>query len=285
MLRRQTTGSVVCASCGTLVGVNDDKCYSCGRANPGLWGYAGAIRRLGSDMGFVQIVIVGSSILYVLMLLLSNGQIGMGGFNILAPSVKASFQMGASGYVPVYIADRWWTLLSAGWLHGNLLHILFNMMWVRQLGPATAEVFGAGRMVIIYTIAGVVGFFMSSTMGYLLPGVPLLGGADMTLGASASVFGLLGALVAYGKLRGSSADTSQAIGYAAALFLFGLVMPGVDNWAHAGGFAGGYLAARWLDPWKPERIDHMVGALICLLLSALAIVASVVHFALKRGQF
>ena len=63
MLRRQTTGSVVCASCGTLVGVNDDKCYSCGRANPGLWGYAGAIRRLGSDMGFVQIVIVGSSIL------------------------------------------------------------------------------------------------------------------------------------------------------------------------------------------------------------------------------
>jgi rhomboid protease GluP len=220
-------------------------------------------------------------VLYVLMLLMSNGQIGMDGFNILAPSQRAEFQLGASGYVPVFVANRWWTFLSAGWLHGSLLHILFNMMWVRQLGPATAEVFGAGRMVIIYTIAGVAGFFMSSTMGYLLPGVPLLGGADMTLGASASVFGLLGALVAYGKLRGSSAETSQALGYAVALFLFGLVMRGVDNWAHAGGFAGGYLAARWLDPWKPERIDHMVGALICLLLSALAIVASVVHFAMK----
>jgi rhomboid protease GluP len=126
---------------------------------------------------------------------------------------------------------------------------------------------------------------MSSTMGYLLPGVPLLGGADLTLGASASVFGLLGALVAYGKLRGSSAETSQALGYAGALFLFGLVMPGVDNWAHAGGFGGGYLAARWLDPWKPERIDHLVGALICLALSALAIVVSLVHFAVKQGQF
>jgi rhomboid protease GluP len=285
MLRRQTSGSVVCASCGTLVGVNDDKCYSCGRSNPGLWGYAGAIRRLGSDMGFVQIVIVGSSVLFVLMLLLSNGHIGMQGFNILAPSQKAAFQMGASGYVPVFVAKRWWTVLSAGWLHGSLLHILLNMLWVRNLGPATADVFGAGRMVIIYTIAGVAGFFMSSTMGYLLPGVPLLGGADLTLGASASVFGLLGALVAYGKLRGSSAETSQALGYAGALFLFGLVMPGVDNWAHAGGFGGGYLAARWLDPWKPERIDHLVGALICLALSALAIVVSLVHFAVKQGQF
>ena len=35
-------------------------------------------------------------------------------------------------------------------------------------------------------------------------------------------------------------------------------MPGIDNWAHAGGFAGGYLAGIWLDPLKPERMDHMV---------------------------
>ncbi len=281
MLRRQTTGSVVCASCGTLVGVNDDKCYSCGRSNPGLWGYAGAIRRLGSDLGFVQVVIIGSSVLFVLMLLMSNGQIGMQGlFNLLSPSDRAMFQFGASGGVPMFLANRWWTVLSAGWLHGSLLHILFNMMWVRQLGPATAEVFGAGRMIIIYTLAGVAGFLLSSFMGYYVPGVPLLGGgAGMTLGASASVFGLLGALVAYGRLRGSSAETSQALMYAVVLFVFGLIMSGVDNWAHLGGFAGGYLAARWLDPWKPERLNHLVGALVCLAASALAIIASLVHYA------
>jgi rhomboid protease GluP len=278
MLRRQTTGSVVCASCGSLVGVADDKCYNCGRSNPGLWGYAGAIRRLGSDLGFVEIVIVGSSILYVLTLLMSNGRIGMSGFNMLAPANATLFRFGASGAIPFFLADRWWTVLSAGWLHGSLLHIVFNMLWVRQLGPATADVFGAGRMVIIYTISGVVGFLASSIAGYYLPGIPLLGGAGFTVGASASVFGLLGALVAYGKLRGSSGETSQAMVYAVALFMFGLVMQGVDNWAHAGGFAGGYLAARWLDPWKPERINHLVGALVCLLASALAIVASLVHY-------
>ena len=278
MLRRQTSGSVVCASCGSLVGVNDDVCYSCGRRNPGLWGYAGAIRRLGSDLGFVQIVIIGSSILYVLSLLMSNGQIGMNGFNMLAPSPRALLQLGSSGAVPFFVLDRWWTVLSAGWLHGSLLHILFNMYWVRQLGPATADVFGPGRMVIIYTMAGVVGFLASSIAGFYLPGVPLLGGAGFTVGASASIFGLLGALVAYGKLRGDSAVTQQALVYAVMLFVFGLVMSGVDNWAHAGGFGGGYLTARILDPWKPERVNHLVGALVCLALTALAILWSIVHY-------
>ena len=39
--------------------------------------------------------------------------------------------------MPVFGLGRWWTVLSAGWLHGGLLHILFNMMGVRQLAPAS----------------------------------------------------------------------------------------------------------------------------------------------------
>ena len=56
MFRRQREGSVICTSCGVLVGVNDDTCYSCGRWNPGLWGYGPALRRLGNDLGFVPLV-------------------------------------------------------------------------------------------------------------------------------------------------------------------------------------------------------------------------------------
>jgi hypothetical protein len=55
----------------------------------------------------------------------------------------------------------------------------------------------------------------------------------------------------------------------------GLLLPGIDNYAHLGGLAGGYLTAMWLDPLKPERMDHFVGAAICIILSALAIVASI----------
>src|SRR5262245_27468498 len=69
VFQRKTSGSVVCPSCGSLVGVRDDKCYSCGRANPGLWGFAPLLRQLGRDLGFVPLVIGSSAILYLLTLL------------------------------------------------------------------------------------------------------------------------------------------------------------------------------------------------------------------------
>jgi rhomboid protease GluP len=209
----------------------------------------------------------------------------MGGFlSLLSPSPLALFLFGESGAVPVFGYGRWWTVLSAGWLHGSLLHIVFNMMWVRQLGPATGQLFGASRLVIIYTIAGAAGFLASSVAGVLLPGVPLIGGAMLSVGASAAIFGLLGALVRYGHRTGSSTVKTQAWSWALTLFVFGLIMPGVDNWAHAGGYAGGYLAAIWLDPLKPERTDHVVIALACLGLTLASVALSVVQgFSLLRG--
>lgn len=286
MFKRQKTGSVVCASCGSLVGVNDDRCYSCGRRNPGLWGFSPLLRRFGNDFGFVDLVIYGCSILYTAMLLMTlllGGSIMGGGelFNILAPHPRIEEAFGASGAVPVFVMGMWWTLLSAGWLHASVLHILFNMMWVRQMGPLTAEIYGAARMIIIYTIAGIVGFFVSSVAGYYLGNMPVsfLRGAGITVGASAPIFGLFGALVHYGRRGGSSLVSGQALQYAIVLFVLGLVMPvGVDNYAHAGGFAGGYLASMWLDPLQRERTDHFIGALLCLVATGLAIIASLVRF-------
>jgi hypothetical protein len=54
-------------------------------------------------------------------------------------------------------------------------------------------------------------------------------------------------------------------------------MPGIDNYAHAGGFGGGYLAGRLLDPLKPERVDHVLIAVICLAASLAAVIVSVIH--------
>jgi rhomboid protease GluP len=275
---RQTSGSVVCTSCGSLVGVRDDKCLNCGRRNPGMWGYAPLLRSLGNDLGFVRLVIWGCGALYVISLLLSGNQIGVVGgmFNILSPSLPSMFLLGASGAAPVFGYGRWWTVLSAGWLHGSLLHIVFNMMWVRDLGPAVADVYGAGRMVVIYTMAGACGFLLSSVAGAYFPVLPLLRGAQFTLGASAAIFGLLGALVYYGRRTGSHLVHGQAVRYALILGVMGLVMPGVDNFAHAGGFAGGFLTAMLLDPLKPERIDHILMALVCLALTAASIIWSIV---------
>jgi rhomboid protease GluP len=257
--------------------VHDPVCYNCGRRNPGLWGFGPLLRSLGRDLGFASFVIVVCAILYGISLVLDpRGIRNSGIFDFLSPSIRSLFSLGASGAVPIFAFGRWWTVLSATWLHGSLLHIFFNMLWVRQLAPNVIELYGAPRTVVIYTAAGAAGFAMSSCAGLLFSGVPIffLHGAQITIGASASIFGLLGALVYYGRRGGSRFISGQARSMALVLFLFGFMMPNIDNYAHLGGFAGGYLMAKWLDPLQPEKIDHMVWALACLAATLASILAS-----------
>jgi membrane associated rhomboid family serine protease len=278
LFERRTTGSVVCPSCGSLVGVRDDKCYNCGRSNPGLWGYGPALRRLGADFGFVPVVIGVCTILYVLTLLVSGNAIFRGGLSFLSPSPLALDLFGMSGADPVFRRGRWWTLLTASWLHGNLLHILFNMMWVRDLGPVMVDFYGPSRTIIIYTVSGVSGFVLSSVAGEVLGGLPIpfLRGAAYTMGASAAVFGLLGAMVHYGRRGGGSSFVeATAMRYAVIGFIFGLIMPGIDNFAHAGGFLGGYAASSVLRPNTRESGNHMIAAAACIVITAGALAYAV----------
>jgi rhomboid protease GluP len=244
-----------------------------------MWGFAPVLRQLGTDLGFVPLVIGGSSVLYVLSLLASGSRIELfgGGFNILAPSASALVAFGASGGYPFFSLGAWWTVLSATWLHGSFLHILFNMMWVRDIGPSTAEVIGPARTIIIYVISGVCGFLLSSIASAYFPPLPLLRGAQLTVGASASIFGLLGALVHYGRKSGSSLIHTQAKQWALIMFVYGIIMPGIDNYAHAGGFIGGYVTSAFFNPLTRERGDHLLVALILLLVTFLAIAWSVIQ--------
>ena len=134
-----------------------------------------------------------------------------GMLSFLSPSGPSLFLFGASGAVPVFGAGRWWTVLSASWLHGGMLHIVFNMMALRDLAPAVAHLYGPGRTVIVYTGVRLTGFLPSSTAGAFLPA--FLGSrAPITVGASASIIGLVGALRYYGRRGGSSFISQQAKG-------------------------------------------------------------------------
>lgn len=282
MLKRQKTGSVVCPSCGRLGGVNDATCLNCGRRNPGMWGFSPLLRRLGSDFGATPTIFWGCIALYVVSLLIDLDQVRTGGpMSMLGPSGVALRSLGASGAGPVVRDGWWWTLLSAGWLHGGLIHIFFNMMWVRQLAPATSAVFGAARMLVIYLLSSAAGFLLSAFGGAYLWFLKFpMGGSPqaISVGASAAIFGLLGALVYAGRRGVASQLGRMAWGYAVILFLFGLVFPGVDNWAHLGGFLGGYGLARVFNPLHPEKTDHVVAALALLAASIAAVVYSFFSF-------
>ena len=203
--------------------------------------------------------------------------IGGTGRFLLAPGDVSLFVLGESGAIPVFRYGRWWTVLSASWLHGSILHIVFNMLSVRDLGPAVSHFYGGARTVIIYFVAGATGFLASSFAAAFLTFLPgPLHGGFYTVGASAGIFGLLGAVLHYGRRGGSAHIREIATRWIISGLAFGFFVPRIDNWAHLGGLAGGYLASFWLDPFQPERGTHSILALICLLASLLAIVASVV---------
>ncbi len=274
--KRSTTGSVVCPNCGRLVGVRDERCLGCGRANPGMWGFAPWLNKLGRDFGFTEVIIAACSGLFIITLLLRDPEsIGGGIFSLLSPGRKALFLFGSSGAIPVFEAGRWWTVLSAAWLHGGVLHIVMNMMWIRQLVPVLTEFYGVGRLVIIYTASSIAGFGLTSLMFF----APLgrFSGAAITVGASAPLFGLFGALVLYGQRTGSRMLSRQVWQWVIIFVVIGLIIPFIDNWAHLGGFAGGWLAARFLDPLKAESPQHLAAAAACLGATLLSIIASVLH--------
>ena len=241
-----------------------------------MWGFAPTLTRLGRDMGFVPFVITSCVALYVATLIVDRPSAG-GIFDLLSPTLKGVFIFGASGRNPVLRFGRWWTFLTAAWLHANLIHILMNMMAVRNVAPIVAEFYGASRMIIIYVVSGVAGFAASTFGGTYLSFIPFLGGAGYTVGASAAIAGLIGAVFFYGHRTGSSAIAQQARMWIMMFLVMGFLFQGIDNWAHIGGLAGGYVCAKFLDPLYPERLDHFVIALGSLALTAVAIVVSVIH--------
>jgi rhomboid protease GluP len=258
--------AILCPSCGKLISSNAPECIFCGQRRPGLWGMTQTLRRWQVRLDFTKLIMGSCVAVYVLALLSDPKAIFQPSamMNILAPSDRASFRFGMTGAIPVFGLGHWWTLITAIYLHGGLLHIFFNMMWVRQLGPVVEEIFGPFRLFIIFTVAGIAGFVASAYMGHAA-----------TLGASGAIFGLLAAAIVYGRQTGSSLFTRQFLQWAAILFVSGLVFPGIDNWAHAGGFAGGYASSYLLArDRRPEGLGAWIGGAVCLL-------ATVAAFALQ----
>jgi rhomboid protease GluP len=279
MFGRPRTGSTLCPSCGMLVGVNDAQCLNCGRRRPGLFGLTVLLRGARIEDAFVPVVMWGCGAMYLASLAIDPSAIQGGGgglMGFLAPSGVSLLILGGSGAVPVFELGRWWTVLSAPWLHGGVLHILFNMMSVRNLGPAVVEFYGGARTLIIYLVAGAVGFLASSLAGQYAQFLPhFLHGGQFTVGASAGIFGLIGAVLHYGRRGGNARLRELATRWVVTGLAFGFMLPFIDNWAHMGGLLGGYLMSFWLDPLRPERGKHTLIAVIALAVSLAAIVYSV----------
>ena len=262
---RQTQGSMICPRCGKLISISEPKCPFCGAWNPSLYGYGPELQKfIGRRLDLTSVIVGACIVLYVTALVLQPEAIlhPAGFLDILAPGSRALYQLGMTGGI-AWSQRWWWTLFTAIYLHGSLLHIFFNVMWIRNLGPSVVEFWGPAQAFVIFNVAGVVGFLVSN----LVTGHP-------SIGASGAIFGMLAALIVYGRRVGHSALTSQVWQWAIIVFVMGFVMSSVNNWAHAGGFAGGWLAASVMRTTAEKREGR--AAMVCGVLFALLTVAGVV---------
>ncbi len=265
--------SLLCPNCRKLISIDENLCPYCGIKNPGIWWKNNIlIKSLSDGEQLIRVLIYTNIAMFIISLLINPGLYSrsLSPFSLLSPDNRSLLILGATGTIPIDRLHRWWTLISASYLHGGVLHILFNMIALSQIAPLVIKEYGVNRMVIIYTVGGVTGYLLS-----------YMAGVSLTIGASAAIVGLIGAIVYYGKSRGGNygkALYTQVGGWAIGLFMFGLLVPGINNWGHGGGFLGGLFSGILLGykEKKRETPFHKLLAAGCVLITASVLVWAVI---------
>jgi rhomboid protease GluP len=240
----------MCRACRTLVEDNPARCPSCGASLRGIeGGGAGRLLRmlLPSIGGSLSMALVSANVLMSLLLLALWGSEGGGGgmFGLLAPPLKALFLLGAK-HAPSILSGEIWRLVTANFLHGGLIHLVFNSIALMNLGPLIEAAFGWRKLFVLYMTTGVSAFIVSTAVN---PTSRIL-----SVGASGAIFGLLGFAIVYGRYRAgpSARALSNQLLRWLMFMLFLFFIPQIDHAAHIGGLIPGAVMGLFLDPGEPK---------------------------------
>jgi rhomboid protease GluP len=179
--------------------------------------------------------------------------------SFLSPSPEELMRFGADNAGAVLINGEWWRIVTAMFVHVGIIHLATNMWCLWNLGLLAEPLMGSAGVAAAYILTGAAGNLLSTLWGW--HEYHKLGGFSVGAGASGAVFGIAGALIVLlgsprlpvppqelGKLRRS------VIYFAAINLLIGLgtMVPGspvhIDNMAHVGGCACGFLFAAPMVP-------------------------------------
>ena len=207
-------------------------------------GFTGGLTLPGAD-GKIVITWLLLAINVVVWLLMQL----IGGF--LNQDVDLLLRFGAM-FGPLIATGEYWRFFTAMFLHANLLHLFFNCFALFIFGRLVEGVYGYTRFTAIYLLAGLSGGVLSY----------MFNKTAIAVGASGAIFGILGALAAYfvvhrntfgemGRRNLTGLATVAAINLA-----IGLLIPNIDNWAHFGGLAGGFVMGLAL---APRYVYELIG--------------------------
>jgi membrane associated rhomboid family serine protease len=181
-------------------------------------------------------------------------EIAVGGSGMLSAfgggNIQAVLQAGALWPDAVLQDHQWWRLITAGFLHGGLMHIFVNMISLYSLGRFVEQVAGPVRMAIIYFVS-----LVASSLGVVFFSAP----EQATLGASGAIFGLFGALFAIGlKLGKPGMDLVRAnVGILVLNLIITFTVPSISWQAHVSGLLTGFILT-YLVYYPPRRVAPVV---------------------------
>lgn len=249
----------MCPNCRAFITTGDRVCPYCN--NP-VGPRSIDIRQPGEILGGL---IPQAHFTTILILLINTG------FYIATSLVGKSFgdsqalwAFGAKFGPSIWQDHEYWRLVTAGFLHGGLMHILMNSWVLYDLGAQTEQVYATPRFLVIYFAGTVGGFYLSARENPVL-----------SIGSSAGIMGLIGAMIAFGVANRSSVGRAVRnfyIKWVAYILVLGLI-PGfqVDNWAHIGGLAAGfgigYAAGTPVHSSRGKEALWRSLAAVCLLLT------------------
>ncbi|HYL64678.1 MAG TPA: rhomboid family intramembrane serine protease [Candidatus Methylomirabilis sp.] len=261
----------ICPACGSLVGINATKCHQCGtnlRFSTAALGkkFAGIFgdhpTPVTTSLLVANILMLGVS----WMALTAAG--GGGGLAILwGLGGETQYRLGSSFPYSIFYMNEWWRLVTAMFLHGGLIHIGFNMTALMQLGPPLEELYGSSRYFFLYVLTGAFGFLVSAFTNH------------HSLGASGALLGLVGAMLAITTKRGGAFMRdlrSRLISSVVLLFVIGLMPIGIDNYAHGGGLAAGFVLGKIFADRQPASAGERKRAYVLGWLAGLVVLASFV---------
>lgn len=163
-------------------------------------------------------------VMFVLMYMLGNG----------SENTNTLIDFGAN-YILLTKAGEYYRLITSGFLHIGVIHLLLNMYSLYIVGSQVEYFYGKVKYIIIY--------LFSLIMGSLFT-VALSSVNTVSAGASGAIFGLLGSILYFGiKYRGYIGNSlvNQIVPVVVLNLIIGFTTPGIGNAAHIGGLIGGYL--------------------------------------------
>ena len=268
----------ICPACGALVGISATRCHECGASM--RFSLAALSKKFSGIFGEQETPVTSAMlVINILMLgisLVMTTQAGEAGglHTLFSMNADASYRLGASHPYGFFAEHEWWRVVTAMFLHGGLIHIGFNMMGLMQFGPALEELYGSAKYFFLYVFTGAFGFLLSVFTGHF------------SLGASGALLGLVGAMLAITSKRGGSFMRelrSRLITSVVILFAIGFMgFLGMDNAAHLGGFASGFIIGKIFADRQPMNSSEKQAAYALGWLAGVVVVASfvmmVLHF-------